>query len=80
MKREITGQYVQVRLNEDTKPLFLAIASAPDAETPTFEFLVKKTEGNEWLTGIDLGTAVEISQVVGNGFPMEENFEGSLLL
>lgn len=37
---------------------------------------MKKTEGNEWLTGISTGAAVEISQVLGNGFPMEENFEG----
>lgn len=73
---KIPGQYVQLRLNEDTKPLFLAIASAPDAENPFFEFLVKKTEGNEWFTSASPGTSVEISQVLGNGFPMEENLEG----
>ena len=70
------GQYVQLRLNGDTKPLFLAIASAPDPENASFEFLVKKTEGNEWLTSAGAGTGVEISQVLGNGFPMEENLEG----
>jgi NAD(P)H-flavin reductase len=72
----LSGQYVQLRLNEETKPLFLAIASAPDAENPSFEFLVKKTDGNEWCTGLASGAAVEISQVLGNGFPMEENLEG----
>lgn len=72
----LSGQYVQLRLNEDTKPLFLAIASAPDPENPSFEFLVKKTEGNEWFTALDSGASVEISQVLGNGFPMEENLEG----
>jgi len=74
---EIPGQYVQVRLNdEETKPLFLAIASPPDKENASFEFLVKKTEGNEWITSATPGTTVEVSQVLGNGFPMEENLEG----
>lgn len=71
-----TGQYVQLRLNEETKPLFLAIASAPDAENPAFEFLVKKTEGNEWFTGMAPQSSVEISQVLGSGFPMQDNLEG----
>ena len=33
---KVPGQYVQVRLNEDTKPLFLAIASAPSPENAKF--------------------------------------------
>mmetsp|Transcript_15779 Transcript_15779/g.23261 ORF Transcript_15779/g.23261 Transcript_15779/m.23261 type:complete len:312 (-) Transcript_15779:1974-2909(-) len=73
---KIPGQYVQVRLNEEMeKPLFLAIASPPTgAEGPqSFEFLIKKTEGNEWLTGIAGGAEVEMSQVLGGGFPVEEN-------
>ena len=69
----IPGQYVQLRLDEDTKPLFLAIASPPDAESTAFEFLVKKTDTNEWLTDASIGTAVQISQVLGGGFPIEEN-------
>ena len=72
----IPGQYVQLRLNADTKPLFLAIASAPNSENASFEFLIKKTEGNEWMTGIAPGTSVEISQVLGNGFAIQENLEG----
>lgn len=72
----VPGQYVQVRLNEDTKPLFLAIASAPDPENSSFEFLIKKTDGNEWMTGANKGATVEVSQVLGGGFPMEENLEG----
>lgn len=68
----IPGQYVQVRLNGDTKPLFLAIASPPE-EGGIFEFLVKKTDGNEWITDASAGTSVEVSQVLGGGFPMEEN-------
>ena len=73
---KIPGQYVQVRLNEDTKPLFLAIASAPDSDNAEFEFLIKGTDDNEWITGAVAGTKIEVSQVLGNGFPMEENLEG----
>lgn len=76
---KIPGQYVQFRLNEDCKPLFLAIASAPasDENAPCeFEFLIKKTPENMWITEAAASTKVEISQVLGNGFPMEENLEG----
>eukprot|EP00525_Craspedostauros_australis_P003477 CAMPEP_0198109830 /NCGR_PEP_ID=MMETSP1442-20131203/1877_1 /TAXON_ID= /ORGANISM="Craspedostauros australis, Strain CCMP3328" /LENGTH=319 /DNA_ID=CAMNT_0043765641 /DNA_START=69 /DNA_END=1028 /DNA_ORIENTATION=+ len=73
---KIPGQYVQLRLNEDTKPLFLAIASAPDASSNVFEFLIKKTDDNDWITGAAAGTKVEVSQVLGGGFPMEENLDG----
>jgi hypothetical protein len=70
------GQYVQVRLNEDTKPLFLAISGAPDAENAEFEFLIKGTDDNGWITTAAAGTTVEVSQVLGGGFPMDENLEG----
>jgi len=73
---KIPGQYVQFRLNADTKPLFLAIASPPDAENGEFEFLIKKTVDNSWITDAPPGTAVEISQVLGGGFPVQENLEG----
>lgn len=73
---KVPGQYVQVRLDEDTKPLFLAIASAPSAENASFEFLIKKTDGNEWATSLQAGDALEVSQVLGNGFAMEENLDG----
>ncbi|KAL3917043.1 MAG: hypothetical protein SGILL_004897 [Bacillariaceae sp.] len=74
---KIPGQYVQVRLNDETdKPLFLAIASAPDAENAAFEFLIKKTEGNEWMVGAGANTKVELSQVLGGGFPIADEIEG----
>jgi NAD(P)H-flavin reductase len=72
----VPGQYVQLTLNNETQPLFLAIASAPDAESPSFEFLIKKTENNGWMTGAQPGTQVTISQVLGNGFPIGEHLEG----
>lgn len=83
------GQYVQVRLDDgETKPLFLAMASPPprrssDEDDPakgsseTFEFLVKKTPSNDWITSAGTaGTAVQVSQVLGSGFPMADNLEG----
>mmetsp|Transcript_38898 Transcript_38898/g.94171 ORF Transcript_38898/g.94171 Transcript_38898/m.94171 type:complete len:334 (-) Transcript_38898:254-1255(-) len=73
---KIPGQYVQVRLNDDTKPLFLAIASAPSPENAQFEFLVKKTDDNGWMTSAAPGSTVQVSQVLGGGFPIEENIEG----
>jgi NAD(P)H-flavin reductase len=72
----IPGQYVQVRLNEETKPQFLAICSAPDPENASFEFLIKKVSGNEWMTSIAPGATVEVSQVLGGGFSVEENLDG----
>ena len=72
----VPGQYVQVRLNEDTKPLFLAIASPPNPENASFDFLIKKTDGNEWMTDLPAGSAVQISQVLGNGYAISENLDG----
>jgi hypothetical protein len=72
---KIPGQYVQIRLNADTKPLFLAISSAPDTENAVFEFLIKKTDDNGWMTDATAGTAMEVSQVLGGGFPMAENLD-----
>jgi NAD(P)H-flavin reductase len=72
----IPGQYVQIRLNEETKPLFLAIASPPSTENASFEFLIKKTDGNEWMTNAVPGTNLQISQVLGGGFPIAEHIDG----
>ena len=48
-----------------------------NADGPSeFEFLIKKTENNEWITGMAPGSKLEISQVLGSGFKLEENLEG----
>lgn len=78
---KIPGQYVQLRLNEDTKPIFLAISSPPSSsadenEDSAFEFLIKKTDTNDWITDASVDTPVEISQVLGNGFAIKDNIEG----
>lgn len=72
---KVGGQYVQIRPNEDTKPLFLAISSPPDAENARFEFLIKKTDDNSWMTD-GSASGLEISQVLGGGFPVKEELDG----
>lgn len=74
------GQYVQVRPltnndeGEEVKPIFLAIASPPkkNEEKNEFEFLVKKTDSNPWMTSLSSGSTVEMSQVLGSGFPIQD--------
>lgn len=74
----IPGQYVQLRRDPGMeKSLFLAIASPPpDGDNPTFEFLVKRTEGSAWFTDLPDGACMEMSQVLGSGFPIAENLNG----
>jgi NAD(P)H-flavin reductase len=73
---KVAGQYVQVRPDEDTKPLFLAISSPPEAENARFEFLIKKTDDNTWISDRDASVgSVQVSQVLGGGFPMEAELE-----
>ena len=78
---KIPGQYVQIRLDEETKPLFLAIASAPDPENAVFEFLIKKTDNNDWMTEIEPDMAIEVSQVLENldGFKFDFPTQNVLL-
>jgi len=76
------GQYVQMKASvedEDAKPIFLAIASAPPKEgeeSNTMEFLIKKTDNNSWITSASESATVAVSQVMGGGFSMEEDFDG----
>lgn len=78
---KIPGQYVQLKPAnaEDSKPLFLAIASAPaqeGEEGSSLEFLIKKTDTNEWITNASAGSAFVVSQVMGKGFQIKENCDG----
>lgn len=68
------GQFVQVRIG-DSKPVFLAIASPPRlAATGSLEFLLKSVEGTTagLLCSLQKGDKVELSQVMGNGFSVEQ--------
>jgi len=70
------GQYVQMKTG-DTKPGFYAIANAPGkGENGAFEFLIKETENNLWLTNAKPGDVIDMSAAMGKGFAIAENFEG----
>ncbi|MED6128939.1 hypothetical protein PIB30_102936 [Stylosanthes scabra] len=66
------GQYLQLRVPDAPKPVFLAIASPPKlaSDRGAFEFLVKSVKGStaEALCASKRGDVVELSQVMGNGF------------
>jgi ferredoxin-NADP reductase len=85
----IPGQYVQVKPvgtdDESIQPAFLAICSGPPTSTAkedaaslttTFRFLVKRTGNNEWLTAATVGAALQVSQVLGNGYAIVDNIDG----
>ncbi|XP_060214696.1 fruit protein pKIWI502 [Lycium barbarum] len=70
------GQYLQLRIPDVEKPSFLAIASPPSvaASKGVFEFLVKSISGStaEMLCELKKGDVVELSQVMGKGFDLEQ--------
>jgi len=78
------GQYVQMKVSvddEDAKPIFLAIASAPRSKedeeaSNTMEFLISKTDNNSWITSASESTTVAISQVMGSGFDIKGELDG----
>ncbi|CAN6549548.1 unnamed protein product [Malus baccata var. baccata] len=69
------GQYLQLRVPDESKPSFLAIASPPSLASTkgVFEFLVKSVAGStaELLCGLKRGAVVELSQVMGKGFDVD---------
>ncbi|GFZ00253.1 FAD/NAD(P)-binding oxidoreductase [Actinidia rufa] len=70
------GQYLQLRIPNAEKPSFLALASPPPlaAEKGVFEFLVKSVAGStaELLCGLGKGDVVELTQVMGRGFDVDQ--------
>lgn len=74
---EVPGQYCQVAAADpDSKPSFLAVASAPNAESEDeFEFLIKRTENNGWITDVEAGTVLRCSQIMGGGFPIADEID-----
>jgi ferredoxin-NADP reductase len=77
------GQYVQIREVGAEKAGFFAIASSPTADGD-FEFLIKDTPpsdwspGTGWLTGASAGLELEMSQVLGGGFPVADKLDDSV--
>ncbi|CBJ32096.1 conserved unknown protein [Ectocarpus siliculosus] len=70
------GQYVQIKVTSSAKPGFFAIASPPDASSGSLEFLIKENDATKALVGVKAGGSVEVSTVMGKGFPIKENFTG----
>ena len=71
---EKPGQFVQLK-SGDNKPGFFAIASPPTSEKSEksiFEFLVKKTDSNDWLVGAKEGSALDMSEVIGKGYDLSQ--------
>jgi len=79
-KFEIPGQYVQVKIagDDECKPSFIAVANSIQSveEEGCYEFLIKKTENNSWCTDTKEGDLLDVSQILGGGFPVAENFDG----
>ncbi len=67
------GQYVQIKVGDDGKPGFFAIASAPDTNNQgVLELLIKNAgEAAEKLCALGAGAQVDASPVQGKGFPIE---------
>jgi ferredoxin-NADP reductase len=62
----VPGQFLQLRKDDTTEPLFLAMCSPPDGKE--LEFLVKLSPNIPWLTDIQADTKVQVSNVMGKGF------------
>eukprot|EP00903_Cladosiphon_okamuranus_P020227 g18566.t2 len=69
------GQYVQIRMGPEAKAGFFAIASPPD-KSGLLEFLIKENDSTKPLVTSKAGATVEMSNVMGEGFPIAENFSG----
>lgn len=68
----VPGQYVQVRSSEDQKPAFIALANAP-ADTTLVEMVIKTNDGTAGaICGLDQGSELDVSPVMGKGFRVEE--------
>eukprot|EP00284_Hemiselmis_tepida_P013126 CAMPEP_0174920200 /NCGR_PEP_ID=MMETSP1355-20121228/4214_1 /TAXON_ID=464990 /ORGANISM="Hemiselmis tepida, Strain CCMP443" /LENGTH=309 /DNA_ID=CAMNT_0016165515 /DNA_START=51 /DNA_END=980 /DNA_ORIENTATION=- len=72
---KVPGQYVKMRKDDQQeKPGFFAIASAPGATPSSFDFLIKRTDGSSWLCDTAAGGEVEVSTVQGPGYRYAEKF------
>lgn len=77
---QIPGQFIQMKIpGVDGKPGFFAIASPPPKPDDTeglLEFLIKVSDSTVPLVSLKPGDTVEVSPVMGKGFPIKENFSG----
>lgn len=66
----VPGMFVKLRSGDEGKPGFFAISCAPNLQG-VFEFLVKDSEGTKWMEELKEGQNIQISPVMGKGFPMD---------
>ncbi|KAI0565952.1 Oxidoreductase NAD-binding [Gracilaria domingensis] len=67
----VPGMFVQMRASPEEKPSFFAISCAPNV-AGYFEFLVKESEYSKSICDVKEGNTVEMSPVMGKGFPMSK--------
>ena len=75
----LAGQYVQVRVGEDSKPAFIALANAPNADSsPIVEMVIKRNDSTAGdVCDLGKGEQLEVSVVQGKGFRAEERAPAS---
>lgn len=75
----VAGQFVQVRVDEDKKPAFIALANKPNMDTPHFEMIIKTNDGTAGdICSLKEGQELELSAVMGKGFRVEERAPAKL--
>jgi|TARA_B110000977_G_scaffold98987_2_gene130103 ferredoxin-NADP reductase len=65
------GQFVQMRIGDEGKPAFLAIASPPGADDTNLQLLIKSVDGTAGdICAMKPGDTLGVSPAMGNGFDL----------
>lgn len=71
----VPGQFVQVRVQEDDKPAYIALANSPSEseETALVEMVIKTNDGTAGaICNLGEGDQLDVSAVMGKGFQVVE--------
>ncbi|HEX8423106.1 MAG TPA: hypothetical protein VF634_06830 [Pyrinomonadaceae bacterium] len=76
----LPGQVASLRAGSDSRSFYFAFASAPEDED--LEFLIKRAggDGGQSLYHLDEGAHVELTRVVGHGFPLDPHRGKDLIM
>jgi sulfhydrogenase subunit gamma (sulfur reductase) len=76
----LPGQVASLRAGDDARSFYFAFASAPEDED--LEFLVKRAggDGGQAFYQLEQGAQVELTGVVGHGFPLDAHKGKDLIL
>jgi NAD(P)H-flavin reductase len=76
----LPGQVASLRAGEDARSFYFAFASAPEDED--LEFLIKRAggDGGQSLYHLGEGASVELTRIVGHGFPLDAHKGKDLIL